>query len=223
MGRFKFWRPSLEREVEEELDFHLAMRARDLEARGLSPDEARTRARQSLGDLDAMRHRLTALGARRDRKEHRAMIWSELWEDVRYGLRGLRRQPGFALGAIVTLALGIGATTAIFSAVYSVVLRPLPFPGADRVMLVAERVPTGRDGLDVGRQLRRRPGPGDVVRGDRIGLLDQLQPGRSGRAGAGARGHRDAPTTSASSRPGRSTGGSSAPRRTASAARWWWC
>jgi putative ABC transport system permease protein len=151
MARFKFWRPSLEREVEEELDFHLAMRARDLEARGLSPDEARAQARQSLGDLDAMRRRLTALGARRDRKEHRTMIWSELGEDVRYGLRGLRRQPGFALGAILTLALGIGATTAIFSAVYSVVLRPLPFPEADRVMMVAERVPTlGVGSMSVG-------------------------------------------------------------------------
>lgn len=151
MGRFRFWRPPLEREIEEELDFHVTMRARELEGRGLSPTEARQEAFRRMGDLRVMRRRLAALGASRDRRERRIVFWSELWEDVRYGIRGLRRQPGFALAAIATLALGIGVTTAIFSAVYSVVLRPLPFPEADRVVLMNERVPDlGMGAMSVG-------------------------------------------------------------------------
>jgi putative ABC transport system permease protein len=66
-----------------------------------------------------------------------------LWQDIRYSLRQLLRSPGFTLVAILTLAVGIGANTAIFSVVYSVILRPLPYPQADRIMEVARKFPSG--------------------------------------------------------------------------------
>jgi hypothetical protein len=67
-----------------------------------------------------------------------------LGADCRYGLRQLRKSPGFTLVAVLTLALGIGATTAIFSVVYGVLLRPLPYPGANRIMAVFEVTSKGR-------------------------------------------------------------------------------
>src|SRR5262249_37227376 len=82
---------------------------------------------------------LTKLGRERDRTMHRREWFAEFRQDVRYGVRSLRKNPGFAATALVTLALGIGATTAIFSAVYSVILRPLPFDQPERVVVVAER------------------------------------------------------------------------------------
>ncbi|MEO8449587.1 MAG: ABC transporter permease [Gemmatimonadota bacterium] len=137
------WKPPLEREVRDELDFHLEMRVRELIDHGMTPATARAEAIRRLGDVPAMRARLRQLGEERDRTMHRTEWFAELAQDVRYAWRYLRANPGFSLIALLTLAIGIGATTAIFSAVYSVVLKPLPFPEPDRVMLVGERTEGG--------------------------------------------------------------------------------
>lgn len=126
------------RAVADELDFHVEMRTRELVARGLGPDSARAEATRRLGVAAAMRQELTKLGKERDRTMGRTEWWGELGTDLRFGVRTLLRQPGFAAMAVLTLGLGIGATTAIFSVLNTVVLQPLPLPNPDRLVLLSE-------------------------------------------------------------------------------------
>jgi predicted permease len=132
------WKAPVVDEVDEELAFHLEMRTRDLVAGGMPVDAARQEAERRLGDLNTMRASLRALGHRRDQSMQRGQSIHEIGQDVSFTLRQLARQPGFALVAILTLALGIGGTTAIFSALYAVVLKPLPLREPDRLFAVGE-------------------------------------------------------------------------------------
>lgn len=126
-------------EVEDEISFHLEERVRELTARGMDPEAARDEALREFGDVREARAELEEIGRRRVRKEARTGWWSDLRQDVRYAWRGLLRSPAFTLVATLTLALGIGATTAIYTVVDAVLLRSLGVPDAEQLVVLRER------------------------------------------------------------------------------------
>jgi predicted permease len=132
----RFWGPRAEADVDDELAFHIDMRARDYVARGMSESEARRAATRRLGDLRAARAECIAITSRRERRMTRAQIVDAFVQDVRYAVRTLGRQKGWTAVAIATLALGIGANSAVFSVVNALLLHPLPYPDADRIAFV---------------------------------------------------------------------------------------
>jgi putative ABC transport system permease protein len=135
------WKPTVEDEVDAELAFHREMRLREYLALGLTPEQARRAVDARFGDLTRARTACRQLGKERDRAMLRHEYFAELRQDLRFGLRQLWKDPTFAFVAVLTLALGIGGTTAIFSVVNAVVLRPLPLHEPDRLAYLFE---TGR-------------------------------------------------------------------------------
>ena len=124
----------LDADVEEELRFHLEQRIEDAVEHGATPAEARRAASRRLGNLTLTRERT---------RDADTFPWlTDLGRDARYALRGFRRNPGFSAMAILTLALGIGATTTIFSFVDAVLLKPLPYPHGSRLVVVSA-IPRG--------------------------------------------------------------------------------
>ena len=121
-------------EVDEELRFHLEMRIAELREKGLDAQEARDLAIRQFGDLQQTRKVCMSTDAKREQAHAWHISWDEFRQDVRHGLRQLRRRWQVTLLAALTLGVGIGASTAIFSATDHVLLRPLPYDDADRVV-----------------------------------------------------------------------------------------
>ena len=140
----RFGERSIAEDVDRELELHLELRSEELIAEGWSPAEARAEALRVFGDRNHVAARCRELEARRRRARRKADMIDALRQDLGFALRQLRSHPGFTAAALLTLALGIGATSTIFSLVDGVLLRPLPWPEPERVMAIAEISESGR-------------------------------------------------------------------------------
>jgi predicted permease len=126
--RALFRQETLDRDMAEEMRFHLAQRAADYVDDGVSADEARYAAQRKFGGVEQIKERS---------RQQRGGLWLEsLAKDLRHGVRVLVHSPGFTFAAIFSLALGIGATTAMFSVLDGVILRPLPYPDSERLVML---------------------------------------------------------------------------------------
>jgi putative ABC transport system permease protein len=126
-------------DVDDELAFHLQSAVDEFVAAGMPLEDARAAARAKFGDLEQISRTLHTLSHQRERHMTRADLIDSLKQDVVFGLRQLRKSPAFTLVAVITLGLGIGANSAIFSVVRSVLIRPLPFANVDRVVRLSQR------------------------------------------------------------------------------------
>ncbi|MGC1615139.1 MAG: permease prefix domain 1-containing protein, partial [Candidatus Acidiferrum sp.] len=116
----------LDHDLSDEMQAHLDLMTSENVERGMPADDARAAARRAFGNL--------ARTQENAREAWQFPGFETILQDIRYGLRGIRKAPSFSAVVILTLALGIGANTAIFSVVYSVLLRPLPYPNGERLV-----------------------------------------------------------------------------------------
>lgn len=138
-----FPRYSVRDDVRKELDSHVALRADELVGQGYTPEEAEIEARRLLGNGAEIMRECSDIVHEHHRAERRARIVDTVIQDVRYGVRAVARNSGFALVAVLTLALGIGANTAVFSVVNGVLLQPLPYDDSQDLMVVRETTSRG--------------------------------------------------------------------------------
>ena len=134
-----------EREVEEEIKLHLTLRAEELVARGATPDDAYRDAVRKFGPITESRARLLAAARHREHRMQRTEYLDNLRQDLTFAFRTLRRQKGWAAITVLTLALGIGATTAVFSVVSNLLIHAIPYPSADRVVVVQQQPSKGNN------------------------------------------------------------------------------
>jgi len=152
-----FWylrRRGIRSDVDEELNLHLDLRIAELVAEGQSPEEARRLALQQFGDLEATRRYCRRQDEARENALQRSLLYQEILQDLRIGIRSLFRVPLLSATIVATVGLGLGATAAIFSAVNAAILRPLPYADPDRLVRIFTDAPTrGPRGVDTLRRL----------------------------------------------------------------------
>jgi putative ABC transport system permease protein len=138
---FSFFRRDPRADAADEVRFHIEMRTRDHIAQGLSPADAVRAAEAEFGSPEAVVEQMAHIDTRIDARAARAAWWRDLARDARVGMRSLHRSLAFSVTAVVTAGLGIGATAAIVSAGYAILVRPLPFPQADRLVAIYSENP----------------------------------------------------------------------------------
>jgi predicted permease len=131
--RALFFKPKMEDELQAELRFHLEREIEENIARGMTPQDARYAAIRSFGGVERVKEE--------SRDVRGVRLLEDVWQDLRYGARTLLKRPGFTLAAVLTLALGIGANTAIFTIVHGALLRPLDYPKPDQLMYLTAEAP----------------------------------------------------------------------------------
>ena len=138
------WRVPVSQEVDEEIAFHVEMRTRELVERGMDERVAREMVLARLGDIGRLKRTCIDLGRKREREMRVTQFIEEFRADVTSALRQMKASPGFTVVAALTLALGIGANSAIFALADATLLRPLPFTAPhDRLVMIWERFPNG--------------------------------------------------------------------------------
>ena len=133
-------------EVREELEHHIAERTAANVARGMSAEAAREDALRRFGSMERFRRETELIDESMEREARRMEVMSTLWRELQQAGRGLTRAPGFSIVAVVTLALGIGASAAVYTLLHRVVLEPLPYPAADRLVRIDHPVPGVQEG-----------------------------------------------------------------------------
>jgi putative ABC transport system permease protein len=147
--RVRFWYlhrtdEAVQSDVDDELRLHLEMRTEELVARGMARDEARREALGQFGDLRATREYCRRQGEDKERHMQRRLLFEDLVQDLRIGARSLRRAPLTTLVIMLTVGLGIGATTVIFAAIDAALLRSLPYANAERLVRIYTDSPPNR-------------------------------------------------------------------------------
>src|SRR4029450_9479741 len=130
----------LAQEIDEELAFHIDMRVERLAASGLDPETARREALRHFGAIDPVRQSCLTLDEERERQMRRTSLFEELVQDVHYTLRTLRRNIGFTAVVLLTIGLGIGANTSIFTLLDAILLKKLPVKDPDALVVVGNPV-----------------------------------------------------------------------------------